>query len=68
MGFPMMWKVLDVSPGLPSHDCILLIKLGIGGIGCDIAVGGQREIMRVMQSSWGGGPPQRVLRPPPRQA
>ena len=33
-----------VTPGLPSHDCILLTKLGVSGIDCDIAVGGVHKV------------------------
>ena len=33
-----------VPPGLPSHDCILLTKLGVSGIDCDIAVEGVHKV------------------------
>ena len=29
---------------LPSHDCILLTKLGVGGIDCDTAVEGVHKV------------------------
>ena len=31
--------------GLPGHDCILLITLGVGGIVCDLADGGVSQVV-----------------------
>ena len=67
-----MWMKVEgvfecVTPGLPSHDCILLVELKIGAIGCVIAAAG---VSRVLLTSFDlaqgilqlAGSPQAIVR------